>query len=47
MERLSHRRTMPQIFIDGKGIGGFDDVRFLDATGELDRLLGRSDQATK
>ncbi|MBI1998704.1 MAG: glutaredoxin 3 [Deltaproteobacteria bacterium] len=39
MERLSHRRTVPQIFIDGKGIGGFDDARFLDATGELDRLF--------
>ena len=39
MERLSRRRTVPQIFIDGKGIGGFDDARFLDATGELDRLL--------
>ena len=39
MERLSRRRTVPQIFIDGKGIGGFDDARFLDSTGELDRLL--------
>ena len=39
MERLAHRRTVPQIFIDGKGIGGFDDARFLDSTGELDRLL--------
>jgi len=40
MERLSRRRTVPQMFIDGKGIGGFDDARFLDSTGELDRLLG-------
>jgi glutaredoxin 3 len=39
MECRSRRRTVPQIFIDGKGIGGFDDARFLDATGELDRLL--------
>ena len=39
MERLSRRRTVPQILIDGKGIGGFDDARFLDSTGELDRLL--------
>ena len=45
MERLSHRRTVPQIFIDGKGIGGFDDARFLDSTGELDRLLGQGDEA--
>jgi glutaredoxin 3 len=42
MERLSRRRTVPQIFIDGKGIGGFDDARWLDSTGELDRLLGRA-----
>lgn len=42
MERLSARRTVPQIFIDGKSIGGFDEVRRLDAIGELDRLLGQS-----
>jgi glutaredoxin 3 len=42
MERLSARRTVPQIFIDGQSIGGYDDVRRLDAAGELDRLLGRS-----
>jgi glutaredoxin 3 len=42
MERLSARRTVPQIFIDGKSLGGFDDVKRLDGTGELDRLLGRS-----
>ncbi|HEX9788195.1 MAG TPA: glutaredoxin 3 [Candidatus Binatia bacterium] len=41
MERLSRRRTVPQIFIDDKAIGGYDDARQLDATGELDRLLGR------
>jgi glutaredoxin 3 len=40
MERLSQRRTVPQIFIDGHAIGGYDDARMLDATGELDRLLG-------
>jgi GrxC family glutaredoxin len=41
MERLSARRTVPQIFIDEQSIGGYDDARLLDATGELDRLLGR------
>ena len=40
MERLSQRRTVPQIFIDGRAIGGYDDARMLDATGELDQLLG-------
>jgi len=41
MERLSGRRTVPQIFIDDRPIGGFDDLYELDRTGELDRLLGR------
>jgi glutaredoxin 3 len=40
MEKLSRRRTVPQIFIDGKPIGGYDDARQLDARGGLDRLLG-------
>ena len=33
------RRTVPQIFIDGRHIGGFDDLSALDSTGELDTLL--------
>jgi glutaredoxin 3 len=40
MEQLSRRWTVPQIFVDGKPIGGYDDARRLDARGELDRLLG-------
>jgi glutaredoxin 3 len=40
MERLSGRRTVPQIFIDGQSFGGYDDIRRLDAAGELDSLLG-------
>jgi glutaredoxin 3 len=39
MEQRSQRRTVPQIFIDGKPIGGYDEARDLDANGELDRLL--------
>ena len=39
MERLSQRRTVPQIFINGKSIGGYDDARRLEASGELDLLL--------
>ena len=39
MERLSQRRTLPQIFIHGKHVGGFDDIAALDRAGELDRLL--------
>jgi glutaredoxin 3 len=39
VHRLSGRRTVPQIFIDGEAIGGFEELRQLDAEGELDRLL--------
>jgi glutaredoxin 3 len=39
MIERSGRRTVPQIFIDGRHIGGFDDLSALDKTGELDRLL--------
>lgn len=42
MENRSQRRTVPQIFIDGQSIGGYDDARHLDSTGDLDRLLGRA-----
>lgn len=33
------RRTVPQIFIGNKHIGGFDDLHALDVKGELDQLL--------
>lgn len=39
MEQLSNRRTIPQIFINGKHIGGFDDLSKLDKEGLLDPLL--------
>lgn len=40
IERAEGRRTVPQIFIDGKLIGGFDDLSALDRAGGLDPLLG-------
>ena len=33
--RRSGRRTVPQIFIDGDAIGGFEELAALDASGEL------------
>jgi len=33
------RRTVPQIFINGRHIGGFDELNALDKAGELDALL--------
>ncbi|HVS24354.1 MAG TPA: glutaredoxin 3 [Gammaproteobacteria bacterium] len=39
IERSGGRQTVPQIFIDGRHIGGFDDLSALDSSGELDELL--------
>lgn len=38
--RANGRRTVPQIFIGGKHVGGSDDLAALEAKGELDALLG-------
>ncbi|HTI86952.1 MAG TPA: glutaredoxin 3 [Alphaproteobacteria bacterium] len=40
LQRSGGRRTVPQIFIDGDGIGGSDELHALESKGELDRLLG-------
>ena len=39
LERASGRTTVPQIFIDGRHIGGSDDLAALDRAGGLDPLL--------
>jgi glutaredoxin 3 len=36
--RRTGRRTVPQIFIDGRPIGGYDELAALDARHELDAL---------
>jgi len=40
MNERSGRNTFPQIFIDGKHVGGNDDLQALEYSGELDKLLG-------
>ena len=35
------QRTVPQIYIDEKYIGGFNELRALDLAGELEPLLGK------
>jgi glutaredoxin 3 len=40
MEQRSNGTSVPQIFIDGRHIGGCDDMFELDFDGELDKLLG-------
>jgi len=39
MMQKTGRRTVPQIYIGEKHVGGFDDLRALDLAGELDALL--------
>jgi glutaredoxin 3 len=39
LQRANGRRSVPQIFIDGKHIGGSDDLYALEAAGKLDPLL--------
>ena len=41
IQRAGGRMTVPQIFIDGKHVGGSDDLYALDGAGRLDPLLGR------
>ena len=40
IEKAGGKRTVPQIFINGQHIGGFDDINALNQKGELDKLLG-------
>jgi glutaredoxin 3 len=35
----SNRRTVPQIFIGDRHVGGCDDLFELDRSGELDRII--------
>jgi glutaredoxin 3 len=39
MIKRSGRRTVPQIYINGEHIGGYDDMAALDHAGELDKKL--------
>ncbi|GLS99719.1 glutaredoxin 3 [Sphingobium jiangsuense] len=40
IERSNGGMTVPQIFIDGRHVGGSDDLAALDRAGKLDPLLG-------
>ncbi len=40
VERAGGRTTVPQIFIDGRHVGGCDDLHALEAGGKLASLLG-------
>jgi glutaredoxin 3 len=38
--RVPGATTVPQILIDGRAVGGCDDIHALDHAGKLDPLLG-------
>ena len=35
----TNRRTVPQVFIEGQYIGGYDDLAEFEKTGKLNKLL--------
>jgi glutaredoxin 3 len=39
LSRANGRTTVPQIFIDGRHVGGSDDLAALEHSGKLDALL--------
>lgn len=41
-KRADGRRTVPQIFIDGTGIGGSDELAALHGSGKLAEMLATS-----
>jgi glutaredoxin 3 len=45
IEMSGGRRTVPQIFINGKIVGGFDELKALDDQGKLDNLLAEAAEA--
>ena len=40
VERAGGRRTVPQLFVEGRSIGGSDELAELERSGELDVMLG-------
>jgi len=42
LQKSGGRRTVPQIFIGERHVGGFDELAALDRSGELDKLLAPS-----
>lgn len=37
--QATNQRTVPQVFVNGKALGGFTDIARLDQQGRLDPLL--------
>ncbi|MBI3014953.1 MAG: glutaredoxin 3 [Candidatus Tectomicrobia bacterium] len=47
LERALGRKTVPEIFIDGELVGGFDELRDLANKGKLDQLLGLGEKPSE
>ncbi len=43
IDRAGGRRTVPEIFINGRIIGGYDELKALDDAEQLDPLLAQPD----
>jgi len=41
MMEMTGRRTVPQIYINGEHVGGYEDLASLNRTGKLDALLSK------
>ncbi|MBD2255210.1 glutaredoxin 3 [Nostoc parmelioides] len=41
-QRANGRRSLPQIFINDRHVGGCDDIHALESQGQLDELLASS-----
>ena len=39
LQQVTQRRTVPQIFIRGQAVGGFDDIVALDRAGLLEPMV--------
>ena len=46
IQRANGRSTVPQIFIDGKHIGGCDELMALEYDGQLDAMLAAPRQGS-
>jgi len=40
LARVPGARTVPQVIVNGRPLGGFDDISALDSRGGLDPILG-------
>jgi len=41
MQKASGKRELPQLFVNDKYIGGYEEVQMLEEVGQLSELLGQ------